>query len=90
MTELRLSAIKSDVEFCYTKQNGAWLLYDDSSLPRQHIATITGSDLDGWTWAAEVDILRGYFEHEQERAGRWKAALTSAAQSYTTALLITN
>lgn len=90
MTELRLSSIQSDIEFCYTKQRGAWLLYDDSCLPRQHIATISGNDLDGWIWIAEVDILRGYFEQEQEQAGRWKAALTNAAQSYQTALIITN
>ena len=48
MTELKLAKQhQTAIELCYSKQHGAWLLYDDTAQPRALIATVSGSDLDG-------------------------------------------
>jgi len=43
MTELKLSRHhRTDRELCYHRQRGQTLLYDDTAMPRQIIATISG------------------------------------------------
>jgi hypothetical protein len=82
MTELKLSRYhQTNIELCYHKQRGAWLLYDDTTQPRQQIATISGSDLDGWQWSGDCPKLVDFWQQEG-RFGRWRAALMDAAMAY--------
>ena len=82
ITELKLPRWqRTDRELCYHKQCGAWLLYDDTDAPRVLIATISGSDLDGWRWNSETPKLSMYW-HTQGTLARWRAALVEAAMAY--------
>ena len=82
MTQLILPrAHQTDRELCYTKQRGAWLLYDDTTAPRLLIATISGSDLDGWQWSGTVPKLTNFWQ-QQDRFGRWRVALMDAVMAY--------
>ena len=82
ITELKLSNIhRTDRELCYKKQGKTWLLYDDTQAPRQQIATISGSDLDGWTWDSETPKLSVYWRNDS-KLSRWRAALVDAALAY--------
>lgn len=82
ITQLILPSVHhTDRELCYHKQRGAWLLYDDTTAPRQLIATISGSDLDGWGWSGTVSKLTEFWQQE-DRFGRWRAALVDAAMAY--------
>lgn len=82
MTQLiLLRAHQTEIELCYTKQRGAWLLYDDTEQPRQLIATISGCDLNGWRWNSETPKLSMYW-HSDGTLARWRAALVEAAMSY--------
>ena len=82
MRELTLSAHhRASVELCYKKERGAWLLYDDTEQPRQLIATISGSDLDGWQWCAECPKLAAIWQ-QQTHFAVWRAALVTAALAY--------
>lgn len=84
MTELKLNrqhAAAYGIEFCYQKQNGAWLLYNDTTAPRLLIATISGNDLDGWQWRSEVDGFTPEWDAPSHYAS-WRAALRGAAFAY--------
>lgn len=82
MTQLILSKHhQTEIELCYTKQRGAWLLYDDTTAPRLLIATISGSDLDDWQWSGTVTKLIEFWQ-QQDRFGRWRAALMDAVLAY--------
>ena len=82
MTELKLSnRHQTTIELAYSKQHGAWLLYDDTAQPRALIATISGSDLDGWQWRADCEKLSDFWQ-EVSSFGRWRAALMAAAMAY--------
>lgn len=71
----------TEIELCYTKQRGTWLLYDDTTAPRLLIATISGSDLDGWGWVGAVPKLTSFWQQETHFAV-WRAALVDAAMAY--------
>lgn len=82
MTELKLSARhQTAVELAYTKQHGAWLLYDDTTQPRALIATISGSDLGGWSWRGNCEKLNDFWQ-EINSFGRWRGAMMAAAMAY--------
>ena len=82
MTQLILPSVHhTDLGLCYHKQRGAWLLYDDTTAPRQLIATISGSDLDGWGWVGHVSKLTEFWQLETS-FGRWRAALMDAVMAY--------
>lgn len=82
MTEYKISRHhRTATEFCYTKQNGAWLLYNDTALPRVLIATISGSDLDGWAWRSETAFFKPCCL-EENRYGRWGVAMYAAVLEY--------
>ena len=82
MTEFKLSnRHRSPIELCYSKQRGAWLLYDDTTAPRLLIATISGSDLDGWQWSADCEKLSDFWQ-EVSSFGRWRGAIMAAAMAY--------
>lgn len=82
MTELKLAKQhRAACELCYSRQNGAVLLYDDTTQPLALIATISGSDLDGWQWKANCEKLSGFWQ-EVSNFGRWRAALIAAAMAY--------
>ena len=79
MTELRMP--KSGKEFCYRRTGGKVELFDDSTLPRLHIATIIGDDLDGWIWGGETDAMRNAWP-QPEPQKTWRKALVEAASEY--------
>jgi len=82
MTELKLSRYyQTDTELCYHKQGSKVLLYDDTTQPRLLIATISGSDLDGWGWSGDCPKLVEFWQQEG-RFGRWRAALMDAVMAY--------
>jgi len=82
MTELKLSRHhRTDRELCYHRQRGQTLLYDDTAMPRQIIATISGNDLDGWQWRGDCEKLTNFWQ-QQGGFGRWRAALMDAALAY--------
>jgi hypothetical protein len=82
MTELKLSSYhRTDRELCYHKQRGQILLYDDTTAPRLLIATISGSDLDGWVWVGSCSKLLDFWQQES-RFAAWRAALMDAVLAY--------
>ena len=72
---------KSGKEFCYRRAGGKVELFDDTTLPRLHIATITGDDLDGWIWGGETQAMRNTWP-QPERVKTWRNALVDAASEY--------
>jgi hypothetical protein len=82
MTQLKLSRHhRTDTELCYHRQRGQVLLYDDTAMPRQLIATIIGSDLDGWQWVGNCPKLTNFWQQETHFA-TWRAALMDAVLAY--------
>lgn len=82
MTELKLSKQhRAACELCYSRQNGAVLLYDDTTQPRMVIATVSGSDLDGWSWRGNCEKLSDFWQ-EVSSFGRWRGAMMAAAMAY--------
>jgi hypothetical protein len=82
MVQLKLSKHHNTaIELCYKKQHNQCLLYDDSNAPRLLIATISGNDLDGWTWQADSPTLADYWQ-EQTHFKTWRAAMVTAALGY--------
>jgi hypothetical protein len=82
MVQIQLSRYhQTSVELCYKRQGGKVFLYDDTTAPRQQIATISGCDLDGWVWETNTPKL-SIFWRSEERFGRWRAALMDAVLAY--------
>jgi hypothetical protein len=82
IVELKLSRYhQTETELCYHKQGSKVLLYDDTTAPRLLIATISGSDLDGWQWSGDCPKLVEFWQQEG-RFGRWRAALMDAVLAY--------
>ena len=82
MTQIVLSSHhQTSTELCYHKQRGAVLLYDDTTMPRLLIATISGSDLDGWGWSGTVPKLTEFWQQETNFS-RWRVALMDAVMAY--------
>jgi len=82
ITQLKLPSVHhTDRELCYKKQHNVCLLYDDTEMPRQQIATISGSDLDGWQWQGECDKLANFWQ-QVTHFQAWRAAMVDAAMAY--------
>ena len=75
ITELQLPKFMR-VAYCYVRDKGVVKLYDDEPMPRVHIATISGNDLDGWQWQAVVPIIR---YDNNDRSAHWRGAVVDAA-----------
>jgi hypothetical protein len=72
---------QTDIELCYKRQGNKVLLYDDTAAPRLLIATISGSDLDGWAWVGNCPKLTNFWQQETHFA-TWRAGLMDAAMAY--------
>jgi hypothetical protein len=82
MTEIKLSRYhQTETELCYKRQGGQVLLYDDTTAPRLLIATVSGSDLDGWQWSGDCPKLTNFWQQETH-FGRWRSALMDAVLAY--------
>jgi hypothetical protein len=82
MVQIQLSKHhRTEVELCYQRQGGAVLLYDDTTAPRVLIATISGSDLDGWQWRGDCPKLVEFWQ-QVSRFATWRAAVADAAMAY--------
>jgi hypothetical protein len=82
MTEVKLSKHhRTSIELCYEKKGGLWLLYDDTTKPRKHIATICGSDFDGFQWRGECELMTNFWQ-QTTHFGQWRAALMDAVLAY--------
>ena len=72
---------RTDREMCYIKQHNKCLLYDDTAMPRELIATVIGSDLDGWQWSGECNKLTDFWQ-QTTHFSTWRAALMAAVTAY--------
>ena len=82
ITQLKLPrAHQTEIELCYHKQRNVCLLYDDTTMPRQQIATISGNDLYGWQWQGECDKLANFWQ-QVTHFQTWRAAMVDAAMAY--------
>lgn len=82
MVQIKLSKHHNTaIELCYKKKGNTCLLYDDTAMPRQQIAAISGDDFDGWQWRGECEKLTNYWQ-QVSHFKTWRAAMMDAALAY--------
>lgn len=82
IVEIQLSKhCRTDRELCYIKKQNKCLLYDDTAMPRELIATVSGSDLDGWQWGGDCPKLADFWQQDTHFS-TWRAALMTAVTAY--------